>query len=136
MLGEFIRAKRSEKKITISELARASGVSRTYIRKLESNEIASPGIRVLIALAEGLALPLSDLLTAAGEDMQLPSELGEDIQSIEPREVRDVRLENINAAWPLLQDEDRDILSNAAVTLQDMRQHLGELKSRARKIKK
>lgn len=65
-----LRQLRREKGVTMSELSRLSGVSRTYISELESGKANDPSVAVLTSLAEALGVPPSRML---GEPEERPS---------------------------------------------------------------
>jgi len=64
--GEFLTEKRKEKKITMRELERRSGISQAYISQLENGKRNPPKPEVLKKLAEALEIQYILLLVAAG----------------------------------------------------------------------
>jgi len=60
MITFLIKQKRIEKKLSITELARLSGVSKSFISRIESKE-RIPGVEVLCYLALALECQVSDL---------------------------------------------------------------------------
>lgn len=60
-LGQRLRLLRSERGVTATELARASGVGKATLSKLETGQ-GNPTVETLGALAAALQLPLGDLL--------------------------------------------------------------------------
>jgi transcriptional regulator with XRE-family HTH domain len=55
---------RKARGLTISQLARASGVSRPLISLLENGHATNPTLHTLTGLAEGLGCPLADVIAA------------------------------------------------------------------------
>lgn len=52
---------RLNKKITIYELSKSTGLSRTYIRNLENNKRTNPTLKVLLDIANALDVNVKDL---------------------------------------------------------------------------
>lgn len=64
-IGEFIRSKRKEKKLTLKQLAKEIGLSHTYLSQIElGDRKASPD--VLRQLSEALNVSYSELMEVAG----------------------------------------------------------------------
>ncbi|MDQ1909746.1 helix-turn-helix transcriptional regulator [Paenibacillus sp. GD4] len=63
---EQLRDLRKEKGFTIRELADRSGVSAAYISQLENGNRGVPSPEVLMKLSEGLHIPYTELMKAAG----------------------------------------------------------------------
>jgi transcriptional regulator with XRE-family HTH domain len=61
-LGDNIVAKRSELKITQTELARIIGISSAHMSRLESSENTNPSANLLIALSRELSTSIDTLL--------------------------------------------------------------------------
>ncbi len=61
-IGRKIKRLRKEKKLTLQELSRRSGVSPGYISMLERGFKKSPTLEVLKKLAKGLDIKLSELI--------------------------------------------------------------------------
>lgn len=57
-IGNTLRDIRSRKNLSLSALSKRSGVSRSYISKIEQNQ-QSPSIEYLEKLCEGLDIPFS-----------------------------------------------------------------------------
>lgn len=60
-LAEYIGTKRTERKLSLRQLAAQSGLARNTIFKLEHGMIAQPRPDVLIALGRALAVPAADM---------------------------------------------------------------------------
>jgi len=74
-LGARVRAYRTERGYTFSELARRSGISRSYLYQVESGA-SSPTGEKMRALAAALDVSVQDLLDgAAGPDSDVPATL-------------------------------------------------------------
>jgi transcriptional regulator with XRE-family HTH domain len=61
-VGERIRDERLEAGLTVMELAELTGLSRTYLVRLENDKAANPSLDVLHRIAEALELTVADLL--------------------------------------------------------------------------
>jgi transcriptional regulator with XRE-family HTH domain len=66
-LAEALRAARDERRLSVSQLADASGVSRAMIGKIERGE-SQPTAALLARLAAALGLTLSELVARAESD--------------------------------------------------------------------
>lgn len=62
-LGERLRHLRELRGMSITALAAAAGIAKSYLAKLERGEVDNPGLKTLQALATALDATLSDLLT-------------------------------------------------------------------------
>ena len=60
-LGRRLRALRSEQQLSLSELARLSGVSKGYLSLIERSDAARPSAATLFALAEALGVSVIEL---------------------------------------------------------------------------
>lgn len=65
-LGPRLKATRKERKWTLREAERRSGVPNAHISQVETGVIRSPGLPVLIRLGAAYDLPLTELLALAG----------------------------------------------------------------------
>lgn len=72
-LGDYIRARRTERKLDIRSCAEESGFHESYWRKLEAGHYESPDAKTLRVIAETLSCPLEDLYSLCG--YTLPTEL-------------------------------------------------------------
>ncbi|PYZ94289.1 transcriptional regulator [Salipaludibacillus keqinensis] len=63
MIGDMIRYRRKEKGLTLSELSRQTGVSKSYLSYLERNMKRNPSIEIVKRIFLILDLPLSSLMT-------------------------------------------------------------------------
>jgi transcriptional regulator with XRE-family HTH domain len=61
----------------LKTLAGRSGVSASYLSRLEAGKRGIPTLPVLVRLARGLDTPLHDLLHLAGVDIEMPLEANE-----------------------------------------------------------
>ena len=52
---------RLSKKITLYRLSKITGLSRTYIRKIENNENVNPSLQILSSIANALDVNVKDL---------------------------------------------------------------------------
>ncbi|BAI81757.1 transcriptional regulator, XRE family (plasmid) [Deferribacter desulfuricans SSM1] len=73
-LGQFIKAKRKEKKITQADLAKQAGISRQTLSKLEQGKLALVSIRTLFVVLDILGyelkvVPKNTLLPPLGEEL-------------------------------------------------------------------
>lgn len=68
-IGGRIRALRTEKQITLPDLAQSSGLSKGLLSKLENETDSNPSIETLYKIAEGLDVTLADILET--EQVQL-----------------------------------------------------------------
>jgi transcriptional regulator with XRE-family HTH domain len=73
-LGARVRRYREDREFTLSDLARLSGVSRSYLYQVESGE-SSPTEEKLQALAHALGVTLPDLLGINSETIDIPPSL-------------------------------------------------------------
>lgn len=63
-LNKRIKIYREKSKMTKSELARAIGVSPSYITKLENGEKTNPSLEIQIKIAKTLGIPLNELISS------------------------------------------------------------------------
>ncbi len=61
-LGQRVRSKRHELKLTLDDLAKRSGVARTTISKIE-RDIISPSFNTLAKIARGMGLKITQLIS-------------------------------------------------------------------------
>lgn len=57
-----IKEIRQEKNLTISELAKKSGVAKSYLSTLEKNSQSNPSIGILIKVSKVLGVSVADLI--------------------------------------------------------------------------
>lgn len=74
-LGQFIRARRLSRNMSLDDAAAASGLHRSYWSKLESGHYDGPSPRHLQTIARTLDVPFEDLYGLAGYEApeRLPS---------------------------------------------------------------
>ena len=65
-LGPRLKAARKDRKWTLREAERHSGVPNAHISQVETGAIRNPGLSVLIRLGAAYSLPLTELLALAG----------------------------------------------------------------------
>jgi transcriptional regulator with XRE-family HTH domain len=65
-LGPRLKSARKERKWTLREAERRSGVPNAHISQVETGAIRRPGLTVLIRLGAAYDLPLAELLSLAG----------------------------------------------------------------------
>src|SRR5260370_17295708 len=73
-IGKRVQSYREARGYTLSELARLSGVSRSYLYQVESGE-SSPTEEKLKALADALEVSIGDLLGIDEDTTQIPESL-------------------------------------------------------------
>src|SRR5258708_8875734 len=61
-LGERIRLRRTEKNISLAELARRADLSKGYLHAIESGGTQSPSAEILFRIANELGTTIADLL--------------------------------------------------------------------------
>ena len=69
-LGERIRTTREEKGLTLSGLAKRSGVSKAYLSQLENEVSKDPSVWIVLKIAEALEVPLSYLVESKPIEMR------------------------------------------------------------------
>ncbi len=81
-LGRTLRAHRLAQGSSLTELARASGLSKTILGRIESGD-GNPSIETLWRISQALALPLGALLEDEGRPnaRAIPSRSGERVQA-------------------------------------------------------
>jgi len=78
-LGRAVRELRARRGLSQEQLGFQSGLHRNYVGAIERGEI-NPTFRILIALARGLSLPLSELLVVFERHVvELPSRAGGEV---------------------------------------------------------
>jgi transcriptional regulator with XRE-family HTH domain len=65
-IGAYIRSQRELSSLSLRELARLTQVSNAYLSQLERG-LHDPSLRVLVAIARALNIPVEDLLQRARE---------------------------------------------------------------------
>jgi transcriptional regulator with XRE-family HTH domain len=68
-IGETLRAERSERGLTLREVAEGSHVSVSYLAEIERGE-KDPSSRVLESIAGGLDMEISDLLMRVATSLE------------------------------------------------------------------
>ena len=72
LLGDRVHMERRTLRINQDELARRSGVSRTYISEIENYAVANPTVEIVVSLAAALGVTPAYLL--GWSDIPLPGE--------------------------------------------------------------
>ena len=62
MIGDRVKKFRTEKKMSLSELAEKAGVAKSYLSSLERNLQQNPSIKFLEKIATVLKLPVESLI--------------------------------------------------------------------------
>lgn len=75
-LPDHLKELREQRGWSLRELAEKSGLSNGYISLLENGRVESPSVTVLGKLAKAFAVPLDELLRAAGVETE-PASTGE-----------------------------------------------------------
>ncbi|MGP3922250.1 MULTISPECIES: helix-turn-helix domain-containing protein [unclassified Streptomyces] len=91
MLGANLRALRTERGLSLSEVARRSGVAKSALSQLEAGN-GNPTIQTVFSLSNALGVPVSDLVTERTEqDVLLVRSAGLDVLSSEAVDLRLLR---------------------------------------------
>ena len=67
-IGDFVRQERQARGLSMEKLAVKAGVSLGTVRKLETGQIANPGLFTLLGICEVLELDLIEILDVATDD--------------------------------------------------------------------
>ncbi len=67
-IGEQVRRRREEQGLSLTDLARLSGVSKGYLSQIENNSSARPSAATLFKIASALGAPVGELLGKGGPD--------------------------------------------------------------------
>lgn len=78
--GKKLKAAREKAGLSQNALAVVSGVSRSYIRKLEADQANNPSEDKILALAEALEVKAEDLITGPAEGEILKTNNGQAYQ--------------------------------------------------------
>jgi HTH-type transcriptional regulator, competence development regulator len=65
-LGTSLKQAREVRAMSVSDAARAAGISAAYLSKLESDAVKKPSPLVLHQLSDALAVPYADLMRLSG----------------------------------------------------------------------
>ncbi|MFF2448451.1 helix-turn-helix domain-containing protein [Neobacillus sp. NPDC058068] len=74
MIGDRVKKFRSEKKMSLSELAEQAGVAKSYLSSLERNLQKNPSIQFLEKIAAVLNIPIEHLIHEQIDKNQLDSD--------------------------------------------------------------
>ncbi len=104
-LGQRIRHFREAVKLSLSELAKLSEVSRSYLYQIESDE-SSPTEEKLMAIARALGVSVSDLLGINEEPQNVPESLKRFVEEahLPPDDVRMLMRINYRGKQPKTAD--------------------------------
>jgi transcriptional regulator with XRE-family HTH domain len=69
-ISQRIRASRETAGLTLQELARKSGVATSTIQKVEKEQM-TPSVAVILKIARGLGLRISELVADAGDEIEI-----------------------------------------------------------------
>lgn len=79
-VGSRVRRYRTERGLTLTQLAKDSKLSKSFLSEIENGETPRPSGRTLYALAEALGVTMSDLLgrrlLTSPTERKIPSSLG------------------------------------------------------------
>ena len=64
--GALLRQAREVRELSVTDAARAAGISAAYLSKLESDAVKKPSPHVLHQLSEALAVPYAELMRLSG----------------------------------------------------------------------
>jgi transcriptional regulator with XRE-family HTH domain len=64
--GALLRQAREVRRLSVSDAARAAGISAAYLSKLENDAVKKPSPHVLHQLSEALAIPYAELMRLSG----------------------------------------------------------------------
>jgi XRE family transcriptional regulator, master regulator for biofilm formation len=78
MIGLQIKCFREKKKYSLSELAKRSGVSKSYLSQIERNLQVNPSLQLLSKLARSLDCSVDDLLGHDNEQISIKEQLDSD----------------------------------------------------------
>ena len=73
-LGQRVRMYREARKLSLSDLTKTSGVSRSYLYQVE-NDASSPTEEKLVALANALGVTVTDLMGVDEDAQHIPESL-------------------------------------------------------------
>ncbi|WP_409302806.1 helix-turn-helix domain-containing protein [Peribacillus sp. SCS-155] len=74
MLGTRIRELRKEKNLTLSHLARKTGISKSYLSQMERNIQTNPSVEVVLKIAKVLEVPIQDLVVLPAKGIKQETE--------------------------------------------------------------
>ena len=75
-----IKPLREKRNLTLYELSKRTGISRTYLRGLENNKKFNPTLSILKKIAEELEVNIKDLFYSLDEIEELKEELNRRIE--------------------------------------------------------
>lgn len=75
-----IKSLREKKNLTLYELSKKTGISRTYLRGLENNKKFNPTLLILYKIAKALQVNIKDLFYSLDEIEELKQELNHRVE--------------------------------------------------------
>ena len=112
-LGEFIKTRRNEIKMSRNQLATKAGISHTEVHRIEIGERKQPSLKVLCAIADALGIPQEELLKYAGyapsDDMTAVERVFQGLRTPKQRETVERIADGLSRNADL-KDEDLDDL--------------------------
>lgn len=120
--GNLVKMRRNAKSLTLSELVNISGVSASFISRIENNSQKSPTITTVFKLATALDISLKEIEECF--DTKLQEDTGEN-------EIKLVKQTDY-----VLVKQGEEILSNIANNVDDYNNNVNKLLEVAKKLKK
>ena len=71
-VGEIIKAKRKEKKISLVDFAREIGISPAYLSQLENGRKENPKLEIMLSITQALDIDL-DMLLGLEQELESPA---------------------------------------------------------------
>jgi len=71
-VGEIIKAKREERKISLGDFAREVGISPGYLSQLENGRKANPNLEILVKITQALDIDI-DMLLGLEQEAETPA---------------------------------------------------------------
>lgn len=108
--GDRLRRLRTQKGLSLDELAAATGISKAYLWKLERKPDVNPSIEIAQKLAEALGTTVGTLVPSADSKAQMP-EIPESLSAAKKRfkmtdqEVRDLAGIRFRGGHPMTAEE-------------------------------
>lgn len=112
MIGENIKKLRKEKGITLSNLAKQSGVSKSYLSSLERGLKTNPSIQIVESVAGVLSIDINELLDRDINPLKINKEWNEFVEEAIKVGIEKEMLENYRELiafikWRNLKDAQR-----------------------------
>jgi XRE family transcriptional regulator, master regulator for biofilm formation len=84
-LGERLRRFRTERGLSLDELAELSGVTKAYLWKLERKPDANPSLEILQKIAGALNRPMHDFLPESSSSARGPADIPASLKEAQKR---------------------------------------------------